>query len=58
MSTVEVISTVFGYLDRTPKCKMEGELTPEKLEGKIVFQDVNFTYSSDPLDKPALKVTV
>lgn len=58
MSTVEVISTVFGYLDRTPKCKTEGELTPEKLEGRIVFQDVTFTYPSAPLDKPALKVTV
>lgn len=58
MSTVEVISKVFCYFDRTPKCKKEGELAPETLEGRIVFQNVTFTYPSAPQDKPALKVTV
>ncbi|XP_070846663.1 antigen peptide transporter 2 isoform X1 [Chaetodon trifascialis] len=55
MSTVGVISKVFAYLDRTPKCKKEGGLAPEKLEGRIVFQNVTFTYPSAPADKPALK---
>lgn len=58
MSTVGVISKVFSYLDRTPKCEKAGELAPEKLEGRVVFQNVSFTYPSAPSDKPALKVTV
>lgn len=58
MSTVEVISTVFSYFDREPKCKKAGELAPEKLEGRIVFQNVTFTYPSAPPDNTALKVTV
>lgn len=56
-STVKVIAAVFGYLDRRPECRTEGELAPEKLEGRVVFQDVTFTYPSAALDKPALKVT-
>ncbi|XP_068592929.1 antigen peptide transporter 2 isoform X2 [Cebidichthys violaceus] len=55
MSTVGVISKVFSYLDRTPKWKKEGQLAPERLEGRIVFQNVTFTYPSAPEDKPALK---
>lgn len=54
VSTVGVISKVFSYLDRIPKCKKEGELAPKKLEGRIVFQNVTFAYPSAP-DKPALK---
>lgn len=54
-STVGVIAKVFSYLDRTPACKKEGELAPEKLQGRIVFQNVSFTYPSAPQDKPALK---
>lgn len=56
MSTVGVISKVFSYLDRTPKCKKEGELAPERLEGRIVFQNVTFKYPSSPDVEPALKV--
>lgn len=55
-STVQVIATVFGYLDRKPQCKTAGEFSPETLEGRVVFQDVTFTYPS--ADKPALKVTL
>ncbi|XP_068160765.1 antigen peptide transporter 2 [Antennarius striatus] len=55
MSTVGIISKVFTYLDRTPECKQEGELAPEKLKGTIVFQNVTFAYPSAPPDKPALK---
>ncbi|KAM3859615.1 antigen peptide transporter 2 [Diretmus argenteus] len=53
VSTVGVISKVFGYLDRKPKCKTAGELAPEKLEGRITFHNVTFAYPST--DKPALK---
>ncbi|XP_071319668.1 antigen peptide transporter 2 isoform X2 [Trachinotus anak] len=55
LSTVGVISKVFSYLDRTPQCKREGELAPERLQGRIVFQNVTFTYPSAPPDKVALK---
>lgn len=58
MSTVGVISKVFTYLDRTPECREAGDLAPEKLEGRIVFQNVSFTYPSAPQDEPVLKVTV
>lgn len=58
MSTVEIISTVFGYLDRRPQCKEEGDLAPERLEGRIVFQNVTFSYPSDPSLKKALKVAI
>ncbi|KAM3592749.1 uncharacterized protein V6R79_024325 [Siganus canaliculatus] len=55
MSTVGVISKVFSYLDREPQRKKEGTLAPEKLLGRVVFQNVSFTYPSAPQDKPALK---
>uniref|UniRef100_A0A7N8YD64 Transporter associated with antigen processing, subunit type t, teleost specific n=1 Tax=Mastacembelus armatus TaxID=205130 RepID=A0A7N8YD64_9TELE len=55
VSTVGVISKVFSYLDRTPKCKKEGQLAPELLQGRIVFDKVTFTYPSGPQDEPALK---
>lgn len=56
VSTVGVISKVLSYLDRTPKRQKEGDLAPERLEGRIVFQNVTFSYPSS--DKPALKVTL
>lgn len=55
VSTVGIISKVFSYLDRIPQMKKEGNLAPEKLEGRIVFQNVTFTYPSASVDKPALK---
>ncbi|XP_017296130.1 antigen peptide transporter 2 [Kryptolebias marmoratus] len=55
MSTVGVISKVLSYLDRTPKCKTEGDLAPERLEGRIVFQNVTFSYPSSSSDRAALK---
>ncbi|XP_063337983.1 antigen peptide transporter 2 [Pelmatolapia mariae] len=51
VATVGVISKVFSYLDRTPKCKEEGDLAPDNLKGRIVFQNVTFKYQ----EKPALK---
>lgn len=56
VSTVGVISTVLSYIDRTPKCQKEGDLAPKRLEGRVVFQNVTFSYPSS--DKPALKVTL
>lgn len=56
VSTMEIISTVFGYLDRKPEVKEEGDLAPEKLEGRIRFQNVTFSYPSASADKKALKV--
>ncbi len=60
MSTVGVISKVFGYLDRTPERQREGELAPQQLKGGVVFQNVTFKYPSEkPQESPAaLKVTV
>ncbi|XP_068438942.1 antigen peptide transporter 2 [Clinocottus analis] len=55
LSTVGVISKVFSYLDREPKRQQDGRLAPEKLEGRIVFRDVTFTYPSATEGKPALK---
>uniref|UniRef100_A0A672J630 Transporter associated with antigen processing, subunit type t, teleost specific n=1 Tax=Salarias fasciatus TaxID=181472 RepID=A0A672J630_SALFA len=56
VSTIGVISKVFGYFDRTPQCQPAGDLAPERLQGGIVFRDVTFSYPSAP-DKPALKVS-
>uniref|UniRef100_A0A8C6TM16 Transporter associated with antigen processing, subunit type t, teleost specific n=1 Tax=Neogobius melanostomus TaxID=47308 RepID=A0A8C6TM16_9GOBI len=53
MSTVGVISKVFSYLDRKPKCKTAGNLAPEKLEGRIVFENVSFTYPTASAGKTA-----
>ncbi|XP_038139436.1 antigen peptide transporter 2 [Cyprinodon tularosa] len=55
MSTVGVISKVLSYLDRTPKTKEEGNLAPKVLEGRVVFQNINFSYPSAPSEKAALK---
>ncbi|KAK7919423.1 hypothetical protein WMY93_010707 [Mugilogobius chulae] len=52
-STVGVISKVFSYLDRKPKCQTAGDLAPEKLEGRIVFENVSFTYPSASAEKTA-----
>lgn len=54
MSTVGVISKVFSYLDRKPKRKTAGHLAPEKLEGRIVFENVSFTSPSESVEKTAL----
>lgn len=53
ISTVGVISKVFSYLDRKPKCKAAGNLAPKKLEGRIVFENVSFTYPSTSAEKTA-----
>ncbi|CAL9699529.1 unnamed protein product [Knipowitschia caucasica] len=50
-STVGIIANVFTYLDRKPKSQTAGNLAPEKLEGRIVFENVSFTYASTSAEK-------
>jgi ATP-binding cassette subfamily B protein len=38
---------VFDLLDRAEQIENKGTIKPEKLEGKIEFQDVNFAYVDD-----------
>uniref|UniRef100_A0A3B4A5P8 Uncharacterized protein n=1 Tax=Periophthalmus magnuspinnatus TaxID=409849 RepID=A0A3B4A5P8_9GOBI len=45
-SSVGVISTVFSYLNRKPKRQTAGDLAPQQLEGRIIFENVSFTYPS------------
>ncbi|XP_062270255.1 antigen peptide transporter 2 [Platichthys flesus] len=46
VSTMGVISKVFSYIDRKPKSQKAGDLAPEKLRGRVSFQDVTFSYPS------------
>ncbi|KAM8888866.1 antigen peptide transporter 2 [Synchiropus picturatus] len=55
MSTTGVISKVCGYLDRCPKWVKEGDLAPDQVEGRVLFQNVSFTYSAAAEDNLALK---
>ncbi len=42
------METFFEFLDREPKFPQSGSLKPEKLEGKIEFQNVSFCYPTRP----------
>ncbi|XP_034427433.1 antigen peptide transporter 2 [Hippoglossus hippoglossus] len=55
VSTMGVISKVFSYIDRTPKYKKAGDLAPERLRGRIVFQNVTFSYPSSAPGASVLK---
>ncbi|XP_060951470.1 antigen peptide transporter 2 [Limanda limanda] len=46
VSTMGVISKVFSYIDRKPKHEKAGDLAPERLRGRISFQNVTFSYPS------------
>uniref|UniRef100_A0A3B4A5H5 Uncharacterized protein n=1 Tax=Periophthalmus magnuspinnatus TaxID=409849 RepID=A0A3B4A5H5_9GOBI len=52
-SSVGVISTVFSYLNRKPKRQTAGDLAPQQLEGRIIFENVSFTYPSASSEKTA-----
>ncbi|KAM6951865.1 antigen peptide transporter 2 [Aplochiton taeniatus] len=54
VSTVGVIAKVFAFLDRKPQQKEAGDFIPTKLQGRLVFHNVTFSYSSRP-DTQALK---
>ncbi|XP_037133230.1 antigen peptide transporter 2-like [Syngnathus acus] len=55
LATLGIISKVFSYLDRQPKCRPAGQLAPEALRGQVVFRNVTFGYPSVSPEKPALK---
>ncbi|XP_010603555.1 antigen peptide transporter 1 [Fukomys damarensis] len=39
---------VLEYLDRTPQCPPSGPLAPLSMDGLVQFQDVSFSYPSNP----------
>ncbi|XP_077407761.1 antigen peptide transporter 2-like isoform X4 [Vanacampus margaritifer] len=55
LATLGIISKVFGYLDRSPRCRADGRLAPDTLRGHVVFHEVTFGYPSAPCQRPALK---
>uniref|UniRef100_A0A3B4A504 Uncharacterized protein n=1 Tax=Periophthalmus magnuspinnatus TaxID=409849 RepID=A0A3B4A504_9GOBI len=56
-SSVGVISTVFSYLNRKPKRQTAGDLAPQQLEGRIIFENVSFTYPSASSEKTRVLLT-
>ena len=55
MTAVGASRKVFEYMDRQPVVKNDGKYTATKLNGKIEFKDVCFSYPSRP-DNQVLKV--
>ena len=56
LSNVGAAEKVFSYLDRRPNLPPTGTLAPPRLEGRVEFQDVFFSYPSRP-EKPVLQVS-
>lgn len=56
LSNVGAAEKVFSYLDRRPNLPQTGTLAPPRLEGRVEFQNVFFSYPSRP-DKPVLQVS-
>uniref|UniRef100_A0A4W4EYX6 Transporter associated with antigen processing, subunit type t, teleost specific n=1 Tax=Electrophorus electricus TaxID=8005 RepID=A0A4W4EYX6_ELEEL len=54
LNTVWSAEKVFQLLDRRPKVREAGDLVPKKLEGKLTFENVTFSYPCRPNEK-ALK---
>nr|AGV39005.1 transporter 2 ATP-binding cassette sub-family B [Rattus norvegicus] len=54
LSNVGAAEKVFSYLDRRPNLPNPGTLAPPRLEGRVEFQDVSFSYPSRP-EKPVLQ---
>lgn len=54
MKALGASERVFQLMDREPKIRCEGGIVPSSMEGRIVFQDVNFSYPSRP-NQPVLK---
>lgn len=57
LNTVWSAEKVFKLLDRKPNMREAGEWIPEKLEGRITFDNVTLSYPSRPEWK-ALKVSI
>ena len=55
MQSVGASRKVFEYIDKKPEISNDGQLEPTKLEGRIEFKDVSFSYPSRPETK-VLKV--
>lgn len=55
LSNVGAAEKVFCYIDRKPNLPQPGTLAPTRLEGRVEFQDISFSYPSRP-EKPVLKV--
>lgn len=56
LSNVGAAEKVFSYMDRRPNLPQPGTLAPPRLEGRVEFQDVSFSYPSRP-EKPVLQVS-
>lgn len=56
LNTVGSAIKVFQLLDRKPLLREAGDLAPEKLKGRLRFENVSFTYHTRP-DLKALKVS-
>ncbi|XP_043110226.1 antigen peptide transporter 2 isoform X2 [Puntigrus tetrazona] len=58
LNTVGSAVKVFQLLDRKPQMREEGDLAPEKLEGRLTFEKVTFSYHSRPNEKALKSVTL
>ncbi|XP_051958977.1 antigen peptide transporter 2 isoform X2 [Xyrauchen texanus] len=58
LNTVGSAVKVFQLLDRKPQMKEMGNLAPKKLEGKLNFEKVTFSYHSRPDEKALKSVTL
>lgn len=48
MQAIGASEKVFEYIDRQPKIQNSGNHAPDKLDGKLEFQNVTFSYPSRP----------
>ncbi|XP_051522470.1 antigen peptide transporter 2-like isoform X1 [Myxocyprinus asiaticus] len=58
LNTVGSAVKVFQLLDRKSQMKEMGNLAPKKLEGKLTFEKVTFSYHSRPDEKALKSVTL
>lgn len=48
MQGVGAAEKVFEFIDRQPTMVHDGSLAPDHLEGRVDFENVNFTYRTRP----------
>uniref|UniRef100_A0A671NKP7 Transporter associated with antigen processing, subunit type t, teleost specific n=1 Tax=Sinocyclocheilus anshuiensis TaxID=1608454 RepID=A0A671NKP7_9TELE len=58
LNTVGSAVKVFQLLDRKPQMREAGDLAPEKVEGRLTFEKVTFSYHSRPNEKALKSVTL
>lgn len=56
MQSVGASRKVFEYIDRKPEIDTNGSYLPERLDGRIEFQQVHFAYPTRP-DNHILRVS-